>query len=314
MRVVKIGILVILLSVLLFLIVMSIYHHVMLLIERKNIRISGTLVEVEGNNMNIYVEGVDKEQGKPIIVMLSGSGVAAPLYDYKELYSKLTNEYRVAVVEKFGYGYSDVSGIERDVARMVKEDREALKKAGEKGPYVLMAHSMSALEAIYWADTYPNEVNAIIGLDMAVPDSYDENNSNISKITFLKITTFIGIHRIRAFYQINEDGLSKKEIEQHRYLTYRNALNNDVYEECKTVYENAKIVKEIGTPDIPILMFTSNLGGSSGWESWVEAQNNFAIQSDKCTQIKLKCGHNLHYYESEFLSEQIKEFMRQYGW
>lgn len=47
---------------------------------------------------------------------------------------------------------------------------------------------------------------------------------------------------------------------------------------------------------------------------WVEAQNNFAIQSDKCTQIKLKCGHNLHYYESEFLSEQIKEFMRQYGW
>lgn len=242
--------------------------------------------------------------------MLSGSGVAAPLYDYKELYSKLTNEYRVAVVEKFGYGYSDVSGIERDVARMVKEDREALKKAGEKGPYVLMPHSMSALEAIYWADTYPNEVNAIIGLDMAVPDSYDENNSNISKITFLKITTFIGIHRIPAFYQINEDGLSKKE---HRYLTYRNALNNDVYEECKTVYENAKIVKEIGTPDIPILMFTSNLGGSSGWESWVEAQNYFAGQSDKCIQIKLKCGHNLHYYESEFLSKQIKEFLREYG-
>ena len=125
MSVVKNVMLIILLIVVLFLIVMPIYHNVMLLIERKNIRTLGTLVEVEGYNMNIYVEGIDKDQGKPIIVILSGSGVAAPLYDYKELYSKLTDKFRVAVIEKFGYGYSDVSGIERDVATMVKEDREA---------------------------------------------------------------------------------------------------------------------------------------------------------------------------------------------
>lgn len=43
------------------------------------------------------------------IVLLSGSGVAAPIYDYKVLYSKLTDQYRIAVVEKSGYGYSDVS-------------------------------------------------------------------------------------------------------------------------------------------------------------------------------------------------------------
>lgn len=310
MSVVKNVMLIILLIVVLFLIVMPIYHNVMLLIERKNIRTLGTLVEVEGYNMNIYVEGIDKDQGKPIIVILSGSGVAAPLYDYKELYSKLTDKFRVAVIEKFGYGYSDVSGIERDVATMVKEDREALKKAGEKGPYVLMPHSMSALEAIYWADTYPDEVNSIIGLDMAVPDCYDEKNNNISKIRFMKAMTLIGIHRIPVLYHINEEGLSKKEIEQLRYLTYRNALNNDVYEECKIVYENAKTVKKIGTPDIPILMFTTNLGGSDGWESWVEAQENFANQSDLCKQIKLECKHDLHHCESKFISEQINEFMR----
>jgi hypothetical protein len=295
-------------------VIMSIYHHVMLLIERKNISRSGTLVEVDGYNMNIYVEGVDKEQGIPIIVMLSGSGVEAPLYDYKELYSKFTDKYRVAVVEKFGYGYSDISGIERDVVTMVKEDREALKKAGENGPYVLMPHSMSALEAIYWAVKYPEEVYAIIGLDMAVPDCYDENDNNMLKITFMKTMTFMGIHRIPAFYHIKKDGFSKKEIEQLRYLTYRNSLNDDVYKECKTVYDNAKTVKVIGIPDIPILMFTTNLGRSCGWESWVEPQDNFAIQSDKCIQIKLECGHYLHYYESEFISEKIKKFMKEYGW
>ena len=38
--------------------------------------------------------------------------------------------------------------------------------------------------------------------------------------------------------------------------------------------------------------------------------NNFADQSEKYIQIKLECGHDLHYHESVFMSEQIKEFMQ----
>jgi hypothetical protein len=92
-------------------------------------------------------------------------------------------------------------------------------------------------------------------------------------------------------------------------LVYRNSLNKDVYNECKMVYNNAKVVNEIGTPDIQILMFTSDLGGSDGWEKWVEAQDDFASKSNKCIQIKLHCGHNIHYFESEYIAEQIKIFL-----
>lgn len=56
--------------------------------------------------------------------------MASPIYDYKILYSKLTGEYQVAVVEKFGYGYSDISGLSRDVVTLVEGDRNALKAAG----------------------------------------------------------------------------------------------------------------------------------------------------------------------------------------
>lgn len=304
-------VLVIILLIIILLGVMAIYHHIMLKNEKKHIKAVGKLVIVDGFNMNVYIEGVEQRKDNPTIVLLSGSGVAAPVYDYKVLYSKLTDKYRVAIVEKFGYGYSDVSGKDRDVITMVEEDRKALQKAGESGPYVLMPHSMSALEAIYWAKTYPDEVKAIIGLDMAVPDSYNKNDNNISKIKFMKAMTFYGAHRIRMFNYINENGLTKKEIEQHKYLVYKNSLNNDVYEECKMVYENAEIVKKIGTPNIPILMFTTNLNGSNGWKGWVDAQENFALQSNNCIQIKLKCGHNLHYNESDFLSKRIKEFMEQ---
>jgi hypothetical protein len=120
---------------------------------------------------------------------------------------------------------------------------------------------------------------------------------------------FVGIHRISFFCYINKNGLSDKEIEQYKYLVYRNSLNKDVYNECKMVYNNAKVVNEIGTPDIQILMFTSDLGGSDGWEKWVEAQDDFASKSNKCIQIKLHCGHNIHYFESEYIAEQIKIFL-----
>ncbi len=42
-----------------------------------------------------------------------------------------------------------------------------------KGPYLLIPHSMSGLEAIYWAQNFPNEVSGIVSIDMAVPYSYD---------------------------------------------------------------------------------------------------------------------------------------------
>ena len=57
---------------------------------------------------------------------------------------------------------------------MLEETRRALILAGERGPYVLLPHSMSGLEAIYWAQKYPQEIKAIIGLDMAFPEAYEK--------------------------------------------------------------------------------------------------------------------------------------------
>lgn len=306
-RIIKIILLLICCPLIILLLILAIYHYIMLKIKSNKIRRVGTTVEVDGHNMNVYVEG-KKSDTEATIVLLSGSGVASPIYDYKILYSKLTDEYQVAVVEKFGYGYSDISGLARDVVTLVEQDRKALKEAGVEIPYVLMAHSMSALEAIYWADTYPKEVEKIIGLDMAVPDSYMK--SNMVNITFMKIMTYFGMHRISAFCYVNQNGLSDSEYEQNKLLVYRNSLNIDVYEECKVVLDNAKTVGKLAIPKLPMLMFTTNLDNVDGHQGWVKAQEDFADLAKNCLQIKLHCGHNLHYYKSEFIVEEIKKFMK----
>lgn len=120
--------------------------------------------------------------GPKTLVFLSGGGTCSPILDFKSLYSLLSDEYRIVVVEKFGYGYSDVVDEERTIQTILSETRSALEKAGIEGPYVLCPHSMSGIEALYWAQEYPDEIEAIIGLDMAVPEYYENMKMFLNEV------------------------------------------------------------------------------------------------------------------------------------
>ncbi len=104
-------------------------------------------VEVENHKMHVFAAG---DTSKPRLVLMSGSATVAPVYDFKILYEKLISNYRIIVIEKFGYGYSDQYEGPCDIDTVIAFQREALEKAGEKEPYILMPHSMSGLEAIRW--------------------------------------------------------------------------------------------------------------------------------------------------------------------
>ena len=75
---------------------------------------------------------------------------------YMKLYEKLVSDFRIIVIEKFGYGCSDLYEGPCDVDSVVAYQRRALENAGEKGPYILLPHSMSGLEAIRWKQKYPD--------------------------------------------------------------------------------------------------------------------------------------------------------------
>ena len=56
----------------------------------------------ENKMMNIYTVG----EGPKTIVILAGFGSQSPIIQYKALADGLKDEYKVAIVEYFGYGYS----------------------------------------------------------------------------------------------------------------------------------------------------------------------------------------------------------------
>ena len=289
---------------------MTIYNHIMLTKEAELIKANGTFVTVDGYKMHVYTEGATGN--KPTLLVMSAYGTAAPVYDYKVLYSKLSNENHIVVVEKFGYGYSDISGLPRDVDTVVKEYRKALKLSGENGPYVLMPHSMSGLEALYWAQHYPNEVSSVVGLDMAVPEFYQYKSNNpfinfFGSPEFLKAMVFMGLDRIPGTGLVSDRGLTKAEFDQNQYLTFKMLLNKDVIAESNAVDSNAQIVREGGVPNIPILMFSSNGDGTGLRDKWVQCERNFAGQSGKIKLIELDCSHMIQYYKSDYIAKVIRD-------
>ena len=71
------------------------------------------------------------------------------------------------------YGWSDLTDKERTVENIVGEIRMALKEANIEGPYILMPHSISGIYILYYANQYPSEVKAIIGIDPTLPQILD---------------------------------------------------------------------------------------------------------------------------------------------
>src|SRR5699024_348854 len=167
--------------------------------------------------------------------------------------------YTIAVVEKAGYGYSDVTDTPRDLDTILQESRQALLQAGVDGPYVLMPHSMSGLEAVYWAEQRPDEVKAIIGLDMAIPEAYEKMNIPMPLIHLGAFAANTGLTRwVPGLVQrnaITHETLSDEEKELYELLLYHRSSTKNMVNEVAAVKDNAQVVKQAGMPDVPMLLF-----------------------------------------------------------
>lgn len=304
-------ILIIFVAIVLLVIISFVRHKICSSNEKNLLTPLGELVEVNGYNMSVYTEG----SGDKTLVFMSGSGTCSPILDFKSLYSLLSNEYKIAVVEKFGYGFSDVVDENRDIDTILSETRMALDKAGIESPYVLCPHSMSGLEALYWAQKYPQEVEAIVGLDMAVPGYYDEMNISIPIMKLGHYDAALGITRwipsLAESDAIKFGTLSDKEKEIYRALFYQRTATVTMINEAKVVKDNANVVKENGIPHVPMLLFISDGSGGTGFteEKWRSIPKEYITGSDNAIYIELDCPHYVHDYEYEEISKEIRNFI-----
>lgn len=283
------------------------FHQLSLQKESKLLMPIGKKVVVNGHQMNVYIKG----EGSETIVFLSGAGIASPILDFKNLTDSLSKKYKVVVVERAGYGFSEDSDQSRDVMTVFSETRQALSQAEVSGPYVIVSHSMASLESLAWQEKYPNEVKALIGLDWALPASYEDLKDNQALLTVAYWSSKIGLLRYfpESFY-IKNPTLTETERQQYKLLAYKQLMSQAMLHESRLAKENAKKVPSSINPKIPALLLVSNGEGTTFSQSeWQRYAERFASDQSNVQVVHMDAPHDLYHYQSDAIVSRIKEFL-----
>ena len=307
MKILKKPALVFLSFLVLFLVATFFYHRISLQKENEFLTPIGQKVEVNGHQMNVYVQG----EGSETIVFLSGAGIASPILDFKNLTDSLSKKYKIVVVERAGYGYSEDSNRSRDVMEVLSETRQALSQANISGAFIILSHSMASLESLAWQEKYPDEVKALVGLDWALPASYEDLKGNQALLTVAYWSSKIGLLRYfpESFY-IKNPTLTEAERQQYKLLAYKQLMSQAMLHESRLAKENAKKVPSSINPKIPTLLLVSNGEGTTFSQSeWQHYAEKFSSDQSNVKVIYMDAPHELYHYQSHELISRIKEFL-----
>jgi len=111
-----------------------------------------------------------EHRGLPTVVFQSGLG------DDKRVWSQVLpavrNGNQVFAYDRPGYGSSPAVAGKRDACTIAAEERNVLRAAGVRPPYLLVGHSIGGLYQYVFAKLYPDEVAGIVLLDPTHPQHW----------------------------------------------------------------------------------------------------------------------------------------------
>ncbi|MBO5572498.1 MAG: alpha/beta hydrolase [Ruminococcus sp.] len=279
------------------------------------------IVKVGDASLNVYIEGV----GSTTVVFMADLGITSPVLEYRPLYTKLADRYRTVVIEKSGYGYSGHMINKRTIENLVMEDRYSLKAAGIEPPYVLAVHGYGGIEAVYWATQYPDEVKAILGIDMAMPDHALAVAKELSEMKRQEMVTkrrdFLvkvakkGLMSKLLYKQtldvsgiMSGNYLTDEEKAEYKELYYKNLLNEEVSAESVLMTENATKAHDSGKVSCPMCLFISDISGQMKSISWRELSVSFAKRHNAEYHLS-DVGHYIYAKIPDIMADTFMTFL-----
>lgn len=271
--------------------------------EQDRIEPYGQTVVVHDREMNVLIAG----EGATDIVLLPGFGTASPALDFDPLVSDLAQDHRVIVVEPFGYGLSDGTDSERTTANIVEEIHEALQVL-EVDRYVLMGHSIAGIYAIAYADRYPDEVTAFVGIDTSVPGQ--PNMDTEFPTGLMSAAKSLGLVRLAA--SLVGDGLdgtpyTEEAREQMSLISHRTALAPTYLNEMAHIRTNFADATGTAFPTgLPLLLFVESDNAKN--PEWIDLHERQAADVDDGTVIPIDGEHYLHHTHAPEIADGFREW------
>jgi pimeloyl-ACP methyl ester carboxylesterase len=119
----------------------------------------GQLIDIGGYRLHLSCTG----SGGPTVVLEHGH--RATFLDWYRVQPEIAKFTRVCSYDRPGHGWSDPSPKPRVPSVMADELHALMHDAGEKPPYLLVAHSFGSLNAVMFAHKFPQEVAGLVLAD-----------------------------------------------------------------------------------------------------------------------------------------------------
>ncbi|WP_372785387.1 alpha/beta hydrolase [Phenylobacterium sp.] len=151
---------------------------------------SGTYVDIGGRKLRLVCAG-PAPGDTPTVWMEAGAfGLAA---DFAAIQEKLTAKgIRSCAYDRAGMGWSDPGPQPRDSDAIVSDLEKLIAASGERGPFILMGHSMAGLNTRLFAGRDPDKVAGLVLIEATTPEQID----NPGTLKFL--SAFTAISRVAA--------------------------------------------------------------------------------------------------------------------
>lgn len=173
-----------------------VYEHVEeTVIARKNPP-RGTLIDVGGRHMHLYCVG----QGPVTVVFDSGLGGYSN--DWSEVQPAVAKFARACSFDRAGFGWSDPGPMPRDSRSETADLHALLTKSGERGPFVLVGHSLGGLNSQLYALEFPDQVVGMVLVDSGHPEQWERlppspwDQGVVAQITRMRRLAPFGISRL----------------------------------------------------------------------------------------------------------------------
>ena len=125
----------------------------------------GRLVDVGGRRMQIDCRGA----GSPTVVLIHGLDTGGAT-TFSKVHSPIARFTRTCAISRAGIMWSDPDDRPFDAARQVEDMQRSLAAAGERGPFVLVPHSLGGPYSLMFTHRYPNKVAGLVFVDASHPD------------------------------------------------------------------------------------------------------------------------------------------------
>lgn len=131
----------------------------------KQFPVAGRLIDIGGRSIQLDCRGT----GSPTVVLEGGLDLLGSL-SWAAVHDSLAATTRVCAYSRAGILWSDPSDQPFSIAAVVTDLHLTLERAGERAPFVLVAHSIGGLYATEFVKRYRSEVAGLVLVDASHPD------------------------------------------------------------------------------------------------------------------------------------------------